>query len=103
MFVSPEEVLKHQVERFGERAVGEAFYNIMKGYRPAWVVMESQASYTPNPELTRMIETLKTLWSTADDAMKGWIKVQFARAFPADVVEEAQKKQKETTGEPQVS
>jgi hypothetical protein len=54
---------------------------------------------TGDPDFDRLVNILYDLWSTGDDKFKGWIEIQFNRAFPADVIEESQKKQKETLGQ----
>jgi len=95
MFISPEDALKSLTARFGEQAVLKAFKNIMKEHGIA-VAAGRQAPRpdTGDPELDRLIDTLYDLWTSGNSDMKGWIKVQFNRAFPEDVIEEAQKKQK---------
>jgi len=97
MFISPEEALKSQKTRLGERAFLEAVNNIMKENGLAMAV--GRPTHRPaasDPDLDRMLNTLYDLWTTSDDDMKGWIKVQYRHAFPAEVVEEAQKKQQDT-------
>lgn len=97
MFISPEEVLKSQKARFGERAFMEAVNNIMK--ENGLAMAAGRPAHRPaasDPDLDRMLNTLYDLWTTSDDDMKGWIKVQYRHAFPAEVVEEAQKKQQDT-------
>jgi len=96
MFNSPEEVLKNQMARFGERSFLDAVTNIMK--ERGLVMTASRPAHqadTGDPDFDRMINTLYDLWATGDNHLKGWSIIQFNRAFPADVVEEAQKKQKE--------
>jgi len=100
MFISPEEALKNQMARFGEQAVVEAYKNIMKE-RGLFVAAGRPVnrSDTGDPELDRMVNTLYDLWAAGDEDLKGWLKVQFRRAFPDDVIEEVQKKQKATQGQ----
>ena len=95
MFISPEDALKSLTARFGEQAVLKAFKNIMKEHGMA-VAAGRQAPRpdTGDPDLDRLIDILYDLWTSGNSDMKGWIKVQFNRAFPEDVIEEAQKKQK---------
>lgn len=95
MFIPPEVFLKNMMARFGERAIIEAFNNIMKECGLAVTTgRTAPRPDTGNPELDRMVNTLYNLWATGDEKIKHWAEVQFDRAFPADVVEEAQKKQK---------
>jgi len=103
MFISPEESLKNIIARHGEQAIIEAFKNINISKETSTDIIDvtglTRRTYDKDPELKQMINTLNSLWSTGDDKFKNWIEVQFNRAFPADVVEEAQKKQKETHGQ----
>ncbi|SHJ59160.1 hypothetical protein [Desulfofundulus thermosubterraneus] len=100
MFISPEEKLRNLIAQHGERVLVEAFNNIMKERGLAVAAgRPAHRADTGDPDLDRMLNDLYDLWSTADDDMKGWIKVQFRRAFPDDVVGEAQKKQKESLGQ----
>lgn len=94
MFISPEELVSDTVKRVGERVAVDAFTRVMA--QRGVVVREAPASHcaSGDPELDRMLRELRDLWLTADEDMKGWIKVQFRRAFPEDVIAEAQKKQK---------
>lgn len=104
MFISPEENLEHIIARFGERAFLDAVSNVMKG--TSLVVAAGRPTHRANtgdPDLDRMINVLYDLWAAGDDRLKNWASVQFDRAFPADVVEDVQKKQKEPLGEPQIS
>lgn len=45
-----------------------------------------------------MLNVIIDLWSVADEALKAWAKIQFARAFPLDVIEDAQKNAQMTMG-----
>jgi len=98
MFISPEDALKNQIARFGERAFINAFNNIMKEHNLTvannWPLHHTNAD-TRCSELNRLIDTLYLLWSTGDDRFKNWISVQFDIAYPKQVVEDAQKKQKD--------
>lgn len=98
MFISPEDALKSLTARFGEQAVKKAYHIIMKEYDLAVTAgrMLPRAN-TGDPDLDSLIDILYDLWTAGNTDMKGWIKVQFNRAFPEDVIEEAQKKQQETT------
>ncbi len=112
MFISPEEVIKKQMARLGERTVIDAFNNIMKEHGLAmadcWPANRSDTSnpeigftvlnrrsYDKDPELKRMVDALHIIFSAGDEKLKNWASVQFDIAFPRHVIEEAQKKQKE--------
>ncbi|WP_243174783.1 hypothetical protein [Desulfofundulus sp. TPOSR] len=100
MFISPEETLKNLLARFGEQDFLKAVNSIMKERGLAVAAgRPAHRADTGDPDLDRMLNDLYDLWSAADDDMKGWIKVQFRRAFPDDVIGEAQKKQKESLGQ----
>jgi transcriptional regulator with XRE-family HTH domain len=104
MFISPEDALKIMTARFGERTVMNALYNIMKEH--GLTVANGRILHRPDtgdPDLDHMINTLCDLWASRNADMKGWIKVQFDRAFPKDIIEDAQKKQKESLGQASVS
>ena len=93
MFISPEDALKNQIARFGERAILESIISLTNK-RDVFIIKESQVPYATNPELERMHNTLHLLWISGDERFKNWVSVQFDRAFPKDVIEEAQKKTK---------
>lgn len=101
MFFSPEDALKSLTARFGEQAIIEAFRNMrLLEDKMASVDVIDVASYTrrlydKKPELKRMIDILYAIFTTDDQRLEAWASFQFDRAFPADVVEEAQKKQQE--------
>lgn len=101
IFISLEDVLAKIIACHGEQAVFHVFNTLIrerKERNPA--VAETGAIYrvdTGDPDIDRMITTLYDIWSTSDDKLKAWASIQFDRAIPADVVEEAQKKQQETT------
>jgi len=108
MFTPPEEAFQNLYKtltaRHGERAVMNALHNIIKEH--GLVVAAGRQTHRPDtgdPELDRLIDTLYDLWTSGNADMKGWIKVQFNRAFPEDVIEEVQKKQKESLGQASVS
>lgn len=123
MFISPVETVKNQIARFGEQALQKALYEIFskpvqmileseaqypernkekhfdRGFISTYVGSGKTESFLSNffavdPELRRMIEILQILWESGDDRLKAWASIQFDRAFPTDVVEEAQKKNK---------
>lgn len=97
MFISPEDVLKQQIARHGERAFLDAVNSIMKEHGLAMVTgRQPHRADTGDQELDDIINTIYDLWASGND-MKGWLKVQLRHALPADVVEEAQKKQQETS------
>lgn len=100
-----EKHLKSMMAGFGKPAIIEACTSLIKKH--SLILPNGRpGNHHPNPgadfgdpELNRLISIICDLWITADDDMKGWIKVQLRRAFPDDVVEEAQKKRKETQGQ----
>jgi hypothetical protein len=95
MFISPEEALKNLVDRYGERIVAQAFNSVIREYAP-FVTENSNACYTTtdDAELDRMVNILHILWSTGDVRLKNWASVQFERAIPEDMIEDALKKTK---------
>lgn len=100
MFISPKEIVKNQIARFGKRAILETINILNKEYDmlpTTFMAKESQTLYTANPELERMYNILHLLWTSGDERFKNWVSVQFDRAFPHDVIEDAQKKQKDTS------
>ena len=104
MFVSPEETLKKIMARYGEQTINEIFRNIIKTTSldktdPAF----SRRVYDKDPELKRMIDILYLIFTSDDERLKAWASVQFDRAFPEDVIEEAQKKRALTYKETAVS
>jgi len=99
MFISPEESLKSQLARMGERAFMEAVSNIMKEKGLAVAGgRQNQRAETGDPELDRMINILYDLWTAGNENLKGWTKVQFDMAFPDEVIEKAQKNTQRATG-----
>lgn len=97
MFISPENVIKQQMARLGERPIIEAFNNIMKERGLAVATgRQGQKPAASDPDLDRMINTLYDLWSVADEKLKGWIETQFDFAFPPEKVAAAQKKHTES-------
>lgn len=107
IFISLEKVLKSLMARFGEQAIIEVFREkIIKEteHKTAptdtiGVTSHTRPASDKDPELKRMIDTIHTIFFADDQRLKTWAAVQFDRAFPADVVEEAQKKQKQTYGQ----
>lgn len=100
---TPEEALKNIMARFGEQAMMEAYKNMLKENGLAVAPMRlAHREDTGDPDLDRMINILHDLWAAGDEDLKGWTKVQFNRSFPADVVEEVQKKEIKTHGQAQV-
>ncbi|KJS73321.1 MAG: hypothetical protein JL56_11475 [Desulfotomaculum sp. BICA1-6] len=99
MFISPEESLKNLMAHYGEQAITEAFNNIQTSKESSTDIIDVTALtrrvYDKDPELKRMIDTLYMLFSAGDEELKAWASYQFKRAFPPDVVEDAQKKQQE--------
>ncbi|HWP96445.1 MAG TPA: S24 family peptidase [Syntrophomonadaceae bacterium] len=79
MFLSPAEIIKQQIARLGERAVLDAVREITGG----------KASIELNdPDLQRMVSYLQKLFAVADEDTRVWARVQFARAFPPDILKE---------------
>ena len=105
MFISLEDTLKNNIARFDKQAILETIINLVKEHNvsPVMFVKESQVPYVTNPELERMYNVLHVLWVSGDEKFKNWVSVQFDRAFPKDVIDEAQKKQKESFGQASVS
>lgn len=96
IFIPLEDQIKEKMTRFGERAIIEAFNNIMR--EPGLAVAAGRTAPradTGDPELDRMVDILYDLWAAGDDRLKSWASVQFDYAFPKNIVEDAQKKQKE--------
>lgn len=107
IFLSPEDALKNIMARFGEQAIIEVLSKKISnetGEKIASTDIIDVANFTrrlsdKEPDLRRMIDVLYTIFSANDERLKAWASVQFDRSFPPDVVEEAQKKQKETYGQ----
>lgn len=99
MFISPERILKNQMARFGEQAFLNAISNILD--ERGLTVTAARSAHradTGDPVLDRMVNTLYDLWAVGDEKLKHWAEVQFNRAFPDDITEIIQKKQKENLG-----
>jgi len=97
MQANPEEFIARQIACLGQQAIIDAFLNIMKECSLGITLLQQlHRAGSNDPELSRMIKVLHDIWSADDDKLKAWASIQFDRAFPADVVEEAQKKQKDT-------
>lgn len=100
IFVSLEDDFMRRIACLGQQAVIDAFLNVMKECSLGITALQQFHRPGPNdPDLNRMISILQDIWMAGDEKLKGWAAVQFDRAFPADVVEEVQKKQKETYGQ----
>lgn len=98
MFISPRDALKNIMARFGEQAIIEAFRNMGLLKEEDKIVSAENFTrrlYDRKPDLKRMVDTLYTIFTADDQRLETWASVQFDRAFPADVVEEAEKKQQE--------
>lgn len=91
---TPKDALKSIIAYYGELAIIEAFTTFMKENNLAIANGRPSNHFasTGNSDLDHILSSFYALCATADDDMKGWIKVQFSRAFPADVVDQAQKK-----------
>lgn len=98
MLISTKDALKNLTARFGEQAVIEAFRN-MKLLKEEDKIVSAESFtrrlYDRKPDLKRMVDVLYTIFTADDQRLETWASVQFDRAFPADMVEEAQKKQQE--------
>lgn len=101
MFLSPELIIKGQIDNIGEQRFMEAIQNI-PGIN--LLIMDNVThnklqhrvdSKNRDPDLEHIINFFVDLWSLGDENLKAWAKVQFARAFPPDVEEEVQKKRTE--------
>lgn len=94
MFLSPEEVIKEQMARYGERAFIEAFSKVLdeQGLVIPITALGTRGEKHLDPNLKDIINFFTDLWTVADDETKIWAKVQFARAFPEDVRDEVEKK-----------
>jgi transcriptional regulator with XRE-family HTH domain len=86
MFVSPEETANDLVTRLGYQAFIDALMAAATKY--GFVVSESPAQYSADPELDRMIGVLRAIWESGDERLKAWASVQFDRAFPPDIQEQ---------------
>lgn len=82
-YMSPEEIIKKQIDQIGEKAYFKALHNIIDKSDPAiWgPVVETIRS----PDLDHMISYLVKLWEVGDEDLKAWARVQFAMAFPYDI------------------
>lgn len=115
---NPEEAVKSAAHRTGMGAAVKAFNSVLGSHpESGMTVPPAEAAETAgngdfpegpallgmvasDPELKRIIKTLLTLWTAGDERLKGWASVQFDRAFPADVVQKAQKRQRGTGRKP---
>lgn len=87
MFLSPEEVIRSQVDRLGKEAVIEAVRKVI-GSSPE----QTTAQQSRDHDLEKMILLLEQLWQMGDD-MQAWTRIQFARFFPDDIELQIEKKQ----------
>lgn len=96
MLITPREVIKNDIARFGEQVFKETVLEMMKNCEASESVVsilrESPGSQITDPEFTYMVGTLMLLWASGDSRLKSWASVQFERAFPKDIVEEVQNK-----------
>lgn len=99
MFLSPEEIIKQQVDRIGEKAYFEAVRNIINKSDPT-IWKPTVEATTGSPDLDRMISYLINLWEAADEDIKAWARIQFTLAFPADIENEIEKKRTEALALP---
>lgn len=125
IFVSPEEAIKNLKARYGEQTFQKAVLEMLSNNEPDYIVIPPEdraknktllpvkessplhpreifitpigkTEYSNDPRLKRIFDTLNVIWSAGDENLKGWAVIQFSRAFPDDIIEEAQKKHKET-------
>ena len=99
MFIPPIDAIENLMARFGEQAITNAFNKtgyLMESQEIYNITNHTRRDYDRDPELKRMIDILSLIYNTGDERTKSWISVQFDRAFPGDIVEEAEKKQQET-------
>ena len=94
MFVPAEKAVRDQIARLGERAFTEGLWKLLNDNNLVILrgVLSKPGGKNSDPDLDHMINFLIDLWSVADDELKSWARVQFARAFPPDIEEEVQKK-----------
>jgi transcriptional regulator with XRE-family HTH domain len=92
MFVPLEKQLKEKLEYYGKQIFWAAVQNVLKKYGLEGKRPGCSSYATDDLDLNRMLETLCCLWSAGDSRLRGWIEIQFERAFPTDVVEEFKKK-----------
>jgi transcriptional regulator with XRE-family HTH domain len=94
MFIDPEEIIEKAITRFGEQPITEILKNTLRLASVDKIddIPYNYCVYDKDPELKRMINTLFILFATGDERLKNWASIQFDRAFPHDMVEEAQKK-----------
>lgn len=85
MFLSPEEIIKKQIDQIGEKAYFKALHNIIDKSDPA--IWGPVVETTRSPDLDHMISFLVKLWEIGDEEIKSWARVQFALAFPSDIEE----------------
>lgn len=100
MFIRPEELIEKGIARFGEQYIISFidYTKLATNKRPPEQLRESVAQYQTDSDhdLNRMLYTLRLLWSLNDDRLKAWAMIQFDRAFPPDIIEEAQKRRQDT-------
>jgi len=99
MFLSPEEIIKKQIDQIGEKAYFEALSNIIDKSDPA-ILGSAAAAITGSPDLDRMISFLVKLWEVGDEDLKAWARVQFAMAFPTEIEALIEKKRAQSPAMP---
>lgn len=91
MFLTPEEVIKNQMARLGERAFMQALANVLEERGLALPVFRPSGK-NRDPALEKMISFFIDLWSLGNEKLQAWAQVQFERAFPPDIQQDVQKK-----------
>lgn len=99
MFLSPEEIIKKQIDQIGEKAYFKALHNIIDKSDPA-ILGSAAAAITGSPDLDRMISFLVKLWEVGDEDLKAWARVQFAMAFPTEIEALIEKKRAQSPAIP---
>lgn len=99
MFLSPEQIIKKQIDQIGEKAYFEALSNIIDKSDPA-ILGSAAAAITGSPDLDRMISFLVKLWEVGDEDLKAWARVQFAMAFPTEIEALIEKKRAQSPAMP---
>lgn len=101
MFIPPEQIVEETIKKNAPHISREVLTGIIRKTIQEYnledfdVHPDAVGVKTGDPELDRMIAFLIKLWSLEDEKLKAWASVQFDRAFPADIVEEVEKKSSE--------
>lgn len=94
MFLAPEEVIKIQMARYGERAFIKAFSKVLdeKDMVVPISVPDNRRDKEHDQDLSDMIDFLYDLWAVADPKQKIWAREQFDRGFANYIKDEVEKK-----------